>query len=497
MYTKNSKLIYLFVSLLLLSLNSCGSGTTTSSSTSSDAFPTSFAIASPTASGSADASINDNLNLSTSVVPTDTFLSKASVFSTILAAASSAVCKVTLPDLESAVLDPACYGPALDYEDHPDGSPADGQLPIGDLGIWLSTEDAGEACTAAKINTLMAEAGLSADYVMLLAASMRCVMKTSSTVVPLPTTVGTATDMTTDLNTAIQVNNPDVTVDLATITKETSITDGGTSYDVYSYAITTTVTDGADTVTVESNVNHMDMSATEYKGRIWAEISGAAGSGDVDAFVINYHKESNTSLLAKFESAHYQSTTASTVIFDSDYNLDVTGNWTDNYVQSIENLDPSNGIGNFSYAWQAGNGDDKARIFNAITSATTGCGFFGYGDSFDVAGGTKSDNVIDGFICNWAGPNNDHSMATTSGKAQKQCMTVNATTGIFEVDAANENITYRPTVSCNSAGTMGVKVSTETTYDTTATTNDLITLASDSEYSGYTAPTEPTMPAGL
>ncbi|MBU0506144.1 MAG: hypothetical protein ABII18_10405 [bacterium] len=452
MHNNPSKFIYLFFILLSLGLLSCGSGTTTSSSTSGNAFPTSFAIASPTASGSVDASINDGLNLSASVVPTDTFLSKASVFSTILAAASSSVCKITLPDLSDTITDPDCYGPALDYEDHPDGSPVDGQLPIGDLGIWTSTETGNEACTAAKINTLMAEAGISADFVMLLAASMRCVMKTSSTTVPLPSTVGSATDMTTDVNTAIQVNNPNTTVDLATITKETSITDGGTSYDVYSYAMTTTITDGADTITVESNVRHMDMSSTEYKGRIWAEMSGSGLGGDTEAFVINYHKESNTSMLAKFESAVYQSATASTVIFDSDDNLDVTGDWTNTYVQSIANLDPSNGIGDFSYAWQAGNGDDKARIFNAVTSATTGCGFFGYGDSFDVAGGTKSDNVIDGFICNWAGPNNDHSMTTTAGKAQKQCMTVNATTGIFEVDTSNENITYRPTVSCDSAG---------------------------------------------
>ncbi|MFQ5559302.1 MAG: hypothetical protein ACE5FU_01775 [Nitrospinota bacterium] len=471
----------------------------------SSGYPSGLAVASPTSSGS---SLKPSFKvgqgssaLYAGTVEADaTFAAKNAAYAAIIAGASAAACQVTLPPLTAGGAS-GCYGPALDYQNHPDGPPWDGQLPTGDLGIWSSTQGGTEACTAAKINALIENTATKVDNQMLLAASMLCLMKRAGTALPL--TDGASVTMTTELNTAIQVNNPSVTISLAKLENLANVTDSGTSRDVFKLSITSSDSSGANVVST-SFMKHMPTSSSNstFKGRLWAELSGASGAGDKDAYAILYEKASASSMKYRMVSAAYQGATSATTIFDSDGDIDVTGGWTGNIAQGIINLDPSTGLGNFSYSWQAGTGDDKARIFNGFTQSASGCGFFGYGGRFDNTAGTRSDNVIDGFICNWAGPGNDHSMATTANKAQKQCMTVDSATGVFGVNLAKENITYSPTVSCNRTGTeplvFGTKLPDDASYDTTPVTNDLVDLTTDTDFTtGYTAPSAPVLPSGL
>lgn len=173
---------------------------------------------------------------------------------------------------------------------------------------------------------------------------------------------------------------------------------------------------------------------------------------------------------------------------------------TQNINHGIFNVHPDTWVGNVSYAWQAGSGDSNTRVFNVIVSATAGCGFFGYGGAFNTTTGTAPSNAITNMICNWAGPGNQHTGLT--GKAQKQCMT-KSSAGVFAIDSTKNNISYAPVNSCSmTAGQLGANGSafgyklTSASYPGTqpAVTNDLVTLASDTDYATYTAPTAPTAP---
>ena len=86
--------------------------------------------------------------------------------STALEGTDVSACFDALP-AKPQVESPLCYGPAVDYEMHPDASgsdPTSGQLPTGDLGLWVETEPGTDtACAAAKLNELVAKAAYNVD----------------------------------------------------------------------------------------------------------------------------------------------------------------------------------------------------------------------------------------------------------------------------------------------------------------------------------------------
>lgn len=494
---------------LMVLMSACSSSSTstgTSSTTSSgveESFPVGFAVSSPTASGASSSlsiSASESPDLALSILADSSYLEKVAAFEAIVAGTDTSACEVTLPVLTVAD-EPDCYGPALDFENHPDAGESEtdsGQLPTGDLGIWQDEDSNGTACTAAKINQLIDSTSNNTDYTMLMSASMVCLMELEGT--ELPSDDGDTVDLTTDLNEVIQVNNENTTITSAIITNLEDVDDDGETRDVYLFTIISENDEGDETQYVTSNMKHMPTATdnSTYKGRIWTKLAAnEEGSGDLDAFSVAYELASDSELNYQMLGANYQLVDEDADVFTSTGEVDVAGDWSGNFTNGIINMDPDTGLGDFSFAWQAGSGDDKARIFNGYTDTDGGCGFFGYGDEFDNDAGTLSDNVIDGFICNWAGPGNDHSMSTTEDLAQKQCMTRDELTGAFAVDDELSNITYAPTVDCDSAGVLGIKLEEEDEYDTTAITNDLVDLTEDEEFDAYSAPSEPDLPTGF
>lgn len=498
--------------LMIMGLVACGSSSSTTSATSSAnggsdssaamAFPTSLAVTSPLAgTSSASSSVSAQLRLSTSSSTQVATLQSGSDFSdkvdaieTVLAAATDEACQVVL-NLAEATSQASCYGPELDFEAHPDAvdvADEDGELPGGDLGIWESEDDEGQACTAAKIATVIEDTELAVDRGLLLAASTICLMDRDGT--SLPSTDGDSVDMTSSLNTALQANNSTVTVNSATVSNETDVTDNdasSTTRDVYEFDFELDV----DGTTLTTTLRHMPTNSdnSTFKGRITSQ--SVPTSGSAKALTMSYEVSSSSELAFEVISASFSDLTAD--YFDVNDDLDLTEEWED-AVHTIMNIDPTNGEGDFSVAWQAGDDDSHARIFNGYADDESGCGFFGFGDNFNPSTGAASDNEIDGFICNWAGPESNHSVTgATADLAQKQCMDFNSSTGQFEVDSSYENITYAPTNSCDSAGVLGVKLSDDTTYDTTAVTNDLVDLTTDAEFADYAAPEAPSIPADL
>ena len=77
-----------------------------------------------------------------------------------------------------------------------------------------------------------------------------------------------------------------------------------------------------------------------------------------------------------------------------------------------------------------------------------GCGYFGFGS--DIS--SQADfGTIDGMICNWAGPG--HTMPRNPVTAvQRQCFSLDTTSGAYQPDATRQNIRYAPTNDCDSSG---------------------------------------------
>ena len=101
-----------------------------------------------------------------------------------------------------------------------------------------------------------------------------------------------------------------------------------------------------------------------------------------------------------------------------------------------------------------------------------------------------SDNTIERFICNWAGPGNLHDDMSQVGRAQKQCMILNTGSGQFEIDQDGmmqdiNFIRYAPTNSCDvgdpSDFDYNIAALAETVIDAQIT-NNLVTLSGDSDY---------------
>jgi hypothetical protein len=178
-------------------------------------------------------------------------------------------------------------------------------------------------------------------------------------------------------------------------------------------------------------------------------------------------------------------------VFDASGHFELASNWSGNIAQGIFDMDAaSTTTGNASFAWQAGSGDSHARVFNVFTEGTPtaleGCGFFGYGPRFDRAASALPDNSISTFICNWAGPSNNHT--GMPGHAQKQCMS-QGSSGLFE--PTESAITYAPVNACSATSSFSHKLRAETSYGSTPLTSALVELATDGDFATYRAPVAP------
>lgn len=506
--------------------------TSTTNATTKNAFPSTLAITSALASTTTTSGMpkspiitkNKNGYTSKSFNTGISYADKKAVLATVLAAATDSACQITLPSITNSN-GPSCYGPDLDYSNHIDATATDsddtattamsntsddGRLPTGDLGIMTSTHTTtGEACTAAKMNSLMSNVTDKIDSAVLLAASVNCVAQRTSTSLPA---IGATVTLTTNVNTAIAVNNTNTTITLATISRLDDIS----SKAVYVYTIYGTNTSGMSfQYAIKHKQNETD--GSQYIGKVYASIEGL-NSGTSDSFAYSLlYEQTATDLNYQMLAAGYNKSTSSphpTTLFNSSKDLDITNTaFNGNYTQTLASITSSTGYGDMSFAWQAGSNDRATRVFNVFTNATQGCGFFGYGDKFNVSTGALPDNAITKFICNWAGPGNTSSADVTL-KAQKQCMTLSS--GKYVVDSTKENISYSPNNTCSFNGTSsnssarkynwGIASSTGPSDFSTfgaaytmgsshsAVTNNLITISSDTDYLTYSAPSAPVDP---
>ena len=410
---------------------------------------------------------------------------------------------MSLPSLSPSA-SPNFYGLKLYYKNHIDGSDAtpvspdtNPSLPGGDLGIWISTEEStGEACVSAKMNQLIADLSAKEDSALLLAASMVCLANVSGK--SLPSAGGAAVDLTTELNSAVQLSSSSTSITAASLSR---LSDQD-SHPVYQFSISATQA----SLALDIHLKHMPTNSDNslYRGSLSVSLLGM-NSGDErqkNAYLVLGYERTSDDIRMQLEHAGTRDSIADAITEAGAIDwakVQASGGVNSaNLQHALFKIDPSTGLGSVSYSWQAGGADGASRVFNAYTAAdggsVSGCGFFGFGDGYTTAG--AADNSIGKFICNWAGPGNSH--VGVADKAQKQCMTQDSS-GLFVPNPLKENITYAPSNSCDGGEVgSGFKAGTADNDGSMvaldSVSNNLVTISSDLDYIAYVAPVAPSIP---
>ncbi len=484
----------------------CGSvsGTSTSnssaeSSDTSSLFPSSLAVTSPLSVSSDDTSASVSKSIGTGI--STEYATILAEIEAILSGTTPASCKFDPEPFLAKESNAGCYGPAVDYINHPDGGAgANGELPTGDVGIWTSTDaGTGHACAAAQLDARiegMQEKSLAALESM---ASIVCVISVNGLSVPSNSSL----DVTAEMN-ALGVT--DTTFMQASLTHSNA-----SGSDEYSYVIDLVYAPGGTSHPVVVRMTHIPTSdAAVYQGRVTYLVNDTMVGGNCPSSDITnngsllYDSRASDDLVLEMRTAEFCGSavdgTVDGLVNPSD-KYDVASNtdgWGNNFTTLIADFDPTTLTGDYSFAWQAGPDDAASRVFNihadgSSSSIPSADAFFGYGADIET-----SDGSIVGFVCNWAGPNNSH---TTLDFAQAQSLEFDSASNLFVV--STENIGYAVTNNCtyDGLGTFEFDSDMDGVVDTsasTAITNDLQALT-DADTDGladeieavFTLPTPP------
>lgn len=515
LHKKIIECILTIVLVIALSLTfSCGSDDTAedseeSESETTEAFPSALAVSSPfdtVASDSTSARVSAKVVASGISARVPRYTRATLEIEALLSGTSTSLCTFDPEQFLTETTDAGCYGPTVQYENHPDHSGSgsnDGQLPGGDVGLW-SEEDSGtgHACAAAELNARMEGVSDKATESLMGLASMICVINANGYSMPSSSTL----DLTADMN---ALGYADTTFGTATISHAVN-SDGD---DEYSYILDFTYAPGSDSYDITVEMAHIPgAGAGAYRGRMSYLINNQGSGGNCHSSDITenasflYERDAIEDISIELRHASFcehDSDGRVDGIVDAGDKYDATSNqngWSDNFSILTADYDPVTLAGAYTYSWQAGPLDGAARTFN-LSVAVDSSGdqsaeaFFGYGDDIE-----DTDGSIGGFICNWAGPNSNHSLEAA---VQHQSMSLDSSTGL--VTASDNDLLYAPTNSCDysGTGTFTYDSDTDAVVDTnplTAIANELLPVVdSDAngsfdeiEDAGFTLPVPPT-----
>ncbi|MCF2857986.1 hypothetical protein L1286_10935 [Pseudoalteromonas sp. SMS1] len=350
-----------------------------------------------------------------------------------------------------------CFGPQVVYQGHPNSAdPAtnSGTLPSGDLGLWLASESDGNACAVAQTNALLDGTKERSRMALMTLASMVSAAIDDGSGLPEE---GASVDLTTQMNSKglANVNFSTASISLTSgiwqynITLEYTV--GGSRYDI---DLTMTHTPGGDRSNYAGLLNY---SVEGEVGVLGIEFPGGNCSQNQRTLVgsLAYERaDQQMSLQARTATLCGHSVSGA---FNSDQQVNVqnkyhsTDNpdgWSENFAIFGADFDLTSLAGDYAYVWQAGVNDSHSRILNiGFNDATleNGEAHFGYGTDIDQTNG-----LIQGFICNWAGPGNDH---TLQAYTQRQFFEYDSSTSTYLGTEHRANIEYAPTNNCDYDGT--------------------------------------------
>ena len=329
-----------------------------------------------------------------------------------------------------------CYGPQLNYTNHPGGG--SGQLPGGDLGIWLEyepqqrsdpnsptytqtlglgTTDAytltygspGHACSAAQLNSLMRGIEAQSEAALTLAAALVAQAAISGSSV---LTDGTPLDLTTAMNgsSAFVFSQAVLSRTAETIyyavafqTNEQQLNGSGST--AHTYAVTVTLAHQPDSSTPTERYRGLltyQILDSDYRGGLHCASSGPPPVSAVPSGSLAYNRSAATDLKVQVRQATFCVQDAAGALNPDGLAL---AGWSDNYNVFTANFDPTAAFtdtttvsdtlttdlaGSYAFAWQAGNGDGYSRVFNVAVndmSPMSGEAYFGFGRRIQESSG--------------------------------------------------------------------------------------------------------------
>lgn len=355
---------------------------------------------------------------------------------------------------------PQCFGPTINYTDHPDstGVSEDGTLPTGDLGIFSASDKNGNACASTVAKWKLSKVQFEINVARQTQAMLLCMAAVQGKEIP-------ADGSTVNLKPAFSPVTDKFTVNIAKIEKMTD-TDG--TYVKIVFDGTFKASDGDKQMALSAKrfdpVTTTSSSGDEHKSRINMIFSEGNDHYMESLWVkkddtYRYYKLLSTELKGvskthqEIKDAYFS--TGSLVIPHNEAGI---GN-----IDLFKALKkPSENKLALAYGWVAGSGDDYNRVLNLFSNSTTGYAYYGYVKSpttqWDKDNlGLNLNKSTSGMICNWAGPNNNH---TPVSKVQFQKMT-HSSGSTWTSDSVN--IQYVPTNSCD----WGSSALTTSTFDWT------------------------------
>lgn len=368
-----------------------------------------------------------------------------------------------------------CYSPNVSYTDHEYDS-SGGSFPGGDLGIWEDANAGGEACLAAQLNGRMKGVMSLVDAGQFIGAGIGCVANKEG--IALPTAANTSADLTSAMSGVITVDTQPLTITSATIARDA---DSGSNP-----VFLTTLTGTAGTKTINIRIKHVPTTSDDstIRGKISVVVSNTSPAS-TDGVSLEYEKTTSTEGKFLLKKINFNTAAQDPFVSGSDRTVDFSKNWNNNADYFIGSMNLTNFTGQFSYAWQAGNGDSHTRVFNTVVTSNGGTpeatGFFGFGPRVQNGAGG-----ISGMICAWTGPDSSHTPVT---KVQKQTMIFSSNKFVV---SGTQNTVFDPVADCEATGSMAMTWNSGgSTRLVSATTENLSPLAEVASTIG-TLPTAPT-----
>lgn len=378
-----------------------------------------------------------------------------------------------------------CYGPALLYANHEDGSGTEsGLLPGGDLGLWRPTDAAtGQPCVVAQLNARTAGVKHTTRQGLLLMAAMRATIAGSGGVLAMPV-AGFSTDLTGPFTTVLAalpvltglgVHAATVALDPLgkTYTYRLAVSKGtgasarsgelvlqhrpGATAVAYSgvlrvagFDLATDATFGCSDRMTSGRYQRARITTVRYN-RHGDQIDFGARSGQYCGAPASLADAAHAPQVASFTTAG-ELDPAVQLPAGAPGSAVVAGTstgWRGNFDRFGGAYDRTTGAGQFLHAWQAGAGDRHARAlaatstYDSATDSRTVQGYFAFADAL-----ATTDGSLLGMVCNWAGPGAVHAPAALF---QSQTATLAGTAAVFAASASR--LVYAPTNACSSTTT--------------------------------------------
>lgn len=371
----------------------------------------------------------------------------------------------------------SCYGPAINYLEHDDGSPGNtGTLAAGGVAMWRDLDGA-RPCGVAEADAALTSVTDPIQQSLLLGAALRRVVKlTGSGALPDP---NTQRELTSAFTSSIAGWPSNVSVQLASVAANTDAS-------VYTYRLALVRGAGSDLETMEISILHTPNDTSErFAGvvritRGYLSTNAEVGCVDTldnasgrfkvsDVRTLGYNRFDQF-LSVRVRAGHYcganldasgdafgtwVTTTPSgeldhTVALSGNVRASVNG-WRRHLVRFSADIDLNTSTTEYLWGWQANASDTASRLFavhvGTDTSGTYARLFHAFGDSL-----IDTEGALLGMHCNWNGPNPSGTLTTAF---QRQVMTLNG--GSWQLQQSD--IAYGPTNNCQASPAMS--------YDTT------------------------------